>query len=395
MQTNLIINDKEQARFYADLIAFIREQFGTESTIPLHAPQFNGNEKRYVNETIDSTFVSSVGGYVNQFEQALADYTGSVGVVATVNGTTALHTALYLSDVKAGDLVITQALTFVATCNAITQLGAEPLFVDVSSEGYGLCPSALGNFLSSHAAVNDRGECYHKASGRRIQAVVPMHTFGHPVAIDKIATLCEQWRINLVEDAAESLGSFYRQKHTGTFGRFGVLSFNGNKIITAGGGGAVLCQQSEDVARAKHITTTAKVPHAWAFHHDELGFNYRMPNLNAALACAQLEQLDIFIQRKRALAGRYQCFFSNTHYKFVHETQQSRSNYWLNTILCPDKYSRDALLSITNEHSVMTRPAWQLMNTLPMFQHCICGDLSVSEMAVDRLLNLPSSVTSL
>ncbi|MCG7547229.1 LegC family aminotransferase [Pseudoalteromonas sp. Of7M-16] len=369
---------------------FVRDLYATNEFIPLHAPTFCGNEKGYVTQTIDSTFVSSVGKFVDQFETQIEQITGTGKAVATVNGTAALHTALHMAGVRAGDLVITQALTFVATCNALFHMGAEPAFVDVSEKSLGLCPKALELFLQEHAVLSENG-AVHKKTKQRFQAVVPMHTFGHPVELDELQAVCSKWNIALVEDAAESLGSYYKGVHTGTFGDYGAISFNGNKIITTGGGGVVLCKSADSGAKTKHITTTAKVPHPFEFYHDEAGFNYRMPNLNAALGCAQLEQLEMFIDQKRLLASQYQSFFKSSDFEFVTEPEYAKSNYWLNAIICPDKESRDLVLQETNAAGVMTRPIWQLMHRLPMFKNALRGELAISEQIESRLINLPSS----
>ena len=373
------------------LIQFVRDTYKTNDFIPLHAPTFAGNEKAYVTETIDSTFVSSVGKYVESFEKQIEVYTGATKAVATVNGTAALHTALYMAGVKANDLVITQALTFVATCNALFHMGADPVFVDVSKLSLGLCPKATSEYLDDNATINSDGECIHKVSGRRIKAVVPMHTFGHPVELDELMTVCLKWNLVLVEDAAESLGSFYKGKHTGTISDFSAISFNGNKVITTGGGGMVLCKNLDDGVHTRHVTTTAKVPHPYEFYHDEPGFNYRLPNLNAALGCAQMEVLPEFLKQKRVLAEKYQELFVGTEFQFVVEPHYAKSNYWLNAIICPDTESRNLLLKETNENGVMTRPIWQLMHRLPMFKNAFRGDLKVSEWVEAHLINLPST----
>lgn len=372
------------------LVEFVRDQYQTQEFIPLHAPTFAGNEKAYVTETIDSTFVSSVGKFVDDFERKMEAFTGSARAVATVNGTAALHAALYMAGVERGDLVITQALTFVATCNALYHMGAEPIFVDVSPVSMGLCPKAVNAFLEEHAQVTEAG-CFHKQTGRRIKAVVPMHTFGHPVELDELIAVCLKWHITLVEDAAESLGSFYKGKHTGTLGEFGAVSFNGNKIITTGGGGMVLCGTEEAGRRTKHVTTTAKVPHPYEFFHDEPGFNYRMPNLNAALGCAQMEVLERYLAQKRQLAHEYQAFFAGSDVTFVVEPEYAQSNYWLNAIICVDAQQRNELLEQTNAAGVMTRPIWQLMHRLPMFEQALRGDLTHSEFIEAHLINLPST----
>ena len=378
-----------------NLVKFVQDIYQTKEFIPLHAPTFSGNEKEYVNNTLDSTFVSSVGKYVDQFEQQIESYTGSTKAIATVNGTAALHTALYMAGVRSGDLVITQALTFVATCNALYHMGAEPVFVDVSKKSLGLCPKALETYLDENAVINVDGLSQHKETQQIFRAVVPMHTFGHPVELDELVVVCRKWNLQLVEDAAESLGSFYKGKHTGTFGAFSAISFNGNKIITTGGGGIVLCDSVDTGAQAKHITTTAKVPHAYEFFHDQAGFNYRLPNLNAALGCAQMEVLPKFLQQKRALALQYKSLFSGSDFQFVVEPEYAQSNYWLNAIICPNSKVREKFIRETNDQGVMTRPIWKLMNRLPMYKYAKCGLLDVSEWAEGHLINIPSSPVKL
>ena len=373
------------------LIDFIKQLYGTNEFIPLHAPTFSGNENKYVTETISSTFVSSVGAFVTRFENDIERYTGASKAVATVNGTAALHTALYMSGVKQGDLVITQSLTFVATCNALYHMGAEPVFVDVSKTSLGLCPIALAEFLENNANLNCDGVCVYTNTKQIIRAVMPMHTFGHPVELDEILRVCNKWNLVLIEDAAESLGSFYKGFHTGTVGEFGALSFNGNKIITTGGGGMVLCKSVKAGERTKHVTTTAKVPHPYEFFHDEPGFNYRMPNLNAALGCAQMELLEKFLISKRNLAMEYKSFFSGTDFQFVDEPEYAHSNFWLNAIICPSRAVRNEIIKQTNEAGVMTRPIWQLMHRLPMFSNAVRGDLTNSMLIESCLINVPSS----
>lgn len=372
------------------LIEFIQDTYKTTGVIPLHAPRFDGNELAYVAATIQSSFVSSVGTFVSDFEQRIESYTQAVKAVATVNGTAALHLALHQAGVIRGDLVLTQALTFVATCNAIHQLGAAPLFIDVAKISLGLCPVAVEEYLLQHAHLTERG-CVHNDTGQVIRAMVPMHTFGHPVQLDELAQICQKWHICLIEDAAESLGSFYKQQHTGTIGLFGVLSFNGNKIVTTGGGGMLLCATSALGQHAKHISTTAKQPHAYEFYHDEAAFNYRMPNLNAALGCAQMESLPSFLQQKRNLAQQYLDLFKNTDYQGVSEPDYAHSNYWLNAVICPNLQTRNQLLETTNQLGIMTRPVWQLMHTLPMYCASLRGPLPNSEWLAARLVNLPSS----
>lgn len=376
---------------FDSLIRFIRDQYRTQDFIPLHAPVFNGQERHYVAETIESTFVSSVGAFVDRFERDMAQYTGSPRAIATVNGTAALHVALQLAGVKAGELVITQSLTFVATCNAIAYCGAEPVFVDVDRHTLGLSPKALQAWLQDNARLDGEGVCRTQADDKIIRACLPMHTFGHPVELDALVEVCTRWNLALVEDAAESLGSFYKGRHTGTFGLLGTLSFNGNKIMTTGGGGMILAGETLGT-RAKHLTTTAKKPHPYEYAHDEIGYNYRLPNINAALGCAQLEQLESFIHAKRALAGRYAEQLKGSDLQFVKEPAECRSNYWLNAVICDSREQRDALLKATNDRGVMTRPIWALMNHLPIYAHCRKGELSNAQWLEARVVNLPSSV---
>jgi aminotransferase in exopolysaccharide biosynthesis len=379
---------------YTNLIKFIRDLYGTEDFIPLHAPTFTQRDKDYVMDAIDSTFVSSVGEYVNRFEQDLAAFTGAARAVATVNGTCALQTALKLVGVESTDEVITQPLTFVATANAIAHLGAAPVFVDVDKDTMGLSPDALDAFLTAHAVRKDSG-AYNRHTHRRIAAILPMHTFGHPCRIEQIVAIAKAWSIPVVEDAAEAMGSWSGQTHCGLFGDLGILSFNGNKTITCGGGGAILTRDDTLADRAKHLTTTAKVPHPWEFDHDEIGYNYRLPNLNAALACAQLERLPHILKQKREIARTYQAFFASQDWgQFMAEPDNTQSNYWLCTIALADRAARDALLDATNTAGVMTRPAWNLMPDLAMYAACVSGPLDNARWLQDRIVNLPSSVKS-
>ncbi len=376
---------------YNDVIAFIRQTFRTpEDFIPLHAPYFGGNEKKYLLDTIDSTFVSSVGAYVNRFEEMMAEITGAKYAVAMTNGTTALQLALIVAGVAQGEEVITQPLTFVATANAITHAGAVPVFIDVDKDTMGMSATALASFLSRHAVIKN-GQTYNKDTGKRIAACVPMHTFGFPCRIDDIAAVCKAYNIALIEDAAESLGSYYKGTHTGTFGLMGTFSFNGNKTITCGGGGAIVTNDESLARHAKHLSTTAKLPHAWEFAHDEVGYNYRMPNLNAALACAQLEQLQEILGNKKELADNYKEYFTNTAISFVTELENTKANYWLNTIVLNNMEERDQFLKATNESKVMTRPIWKLMNKLPMYAHCQHDDLRNAQWLEERVVNIPSS----
>lgn len=374
-------------------IKFIREHYQASETdfIPLHAPIFQGNEKKYLLDTIDSTFVSSVGAYVDRFEEMMKSITGAKYAIATVNGTAGLHICLHVLGIGNLDEVITQALSFVATANAIKYTGADPVFLDVDRDSMSLSPQALGIFLEKECKI-ENGNVINKRTGKSIKAIVPMHTFGNPGRILEIQKIADQYQIPVVEDSAESLGSFAEGRHTGTIGKLGIFSFNGNKTVTCGGGGAVVTNSDDLGKRLKHITTTAKVPHAWEYAHDELGFNYRMPNLNAALACAQLEQLDGFLEEKRALANKYQSFFKNSSIQYKQELSNSKSNYWLNTIELPTLQDRDEFLKLTNENKVMTRPAWNLLNTLPIYKNCITDSLENARYLVDRLVNIPSSV---
>ncbi len=376
---------------FESTINFIKSIYGTNGVVPLHEPRFIGNEKKYLSDCIDSTFVSSAGKFVDEFEEKIANYTGANYAVATCNGTAALHVALILANVGKNDEVITQPLTFVATCNAISYCGAEPIFIDVDKDTMGLSPSALKIFLEKNTTIKAQ-QCVNINTGKIIKACVPMHSFGHPCRIDTIKEICDKYKIVLVEDAAESLGSFYKDKHTGTFGQMGVISFNGNKIITSGGGGCIITNNEMLAKRAKHITTTAKLNHKWEYLHDMIGYNYRMPNLNAALLVAQLENLDTFLLNKRELAMTYKSFFSDKECQFFEEPFQSKSNYWLNAIILKDLKHRDLFLNEANEKGVMIRPIWILINKLTMFNNSLCDDLVNAEWLEERVVNLPSSV---
>ena len=396
---------------YQSVISFIKDLYNNQEFVPLAVPKFIGNEKKYLNECIDTTFVSSVGQFVDRFEKDMAAYTGAKRAVVCVSGTNALHMSLILVGVKRDDEVLTQALTFIATCNALSYIGAHPVFLDVDRPTMGLSPDAMKEWLQKNAEVRkntrineldkshdfafqeDGLACYNKNTGRRIKACVPMHTFGHPVRIEEIAALCKEWHIELVEDAAESIGSTYKGKHTGTFGRIGAISFNGNKTITTGGGGMMLFNDEELGAYAKHITTQAKIAHRWEFRHDHIGYNYRMPNINAALGCAQLEHLDEYIADKRATAAVYAVYFKNVDdIDFFIEPENCFSNYWLNVVILPDHYKQLKFLQETNDNGVMTRPIWELMNRLPMFKLCQHDSLENTIWFADRVVNIPSSV---
>ena len=374
-----------------DIVYFIRDLYNTKEFIPLHEPKFIGNEKKYLNDCIDSTFVSSVGKYVDIFEEQFAKKVGSSFAVATVNGTSALHISLILAGITKDDEVITQPLTFVATCNSISYVGAKPVFIDVDEDTFGMSPHSLRVFLKDNCELQDN-KCINKTTGKIIKACLPMHTFGHPCRIEEIKTICDKYNIALVEDSSESLESYYKNKHTGTYGLLGVFSFNGNKIITSGGGGVIVTDNKELAKKAKHLTTTAKIPHPFEYKHDQIGYNYRMPNLNAALLVAQLEQLDVFINLKRKLAYKYEEFFKLIDgFDFIKEPKNSKSNYWLQSIIVKDREKRDDFLEFTNKNGVMTRPVWSLMNKLDMFKGCQCEDLNNSTYLEQRVVNIPSS----
>lgn len=402
---------------YSKIINFIKELYGNHGITPLAVPVFAGNEKKYLNECIDTTFVSSVGKFVDRFEEDMARYTGAKKAVVCVSGTNALHMSLLLAGVQRDDEVLTQALTFIATCNALSYIGAHPVFIDVDKSTMGLSPDSMKEWLIKNAEVRENKTvsadiksytgyptpqyplepatkaCYNKNTGRRIKACVPMHTFGHPVRIEEIVALCEEWYIELVEDAAESIGSLYKGKHTGTFGRIGAISFNGNKTITTGGGGMLLFNDEELGKYAKHITTQAKVPHRWEFRHDHIGYNYRMPNINAALGCAQLENIDKYVASKRKVAAEYIKFLENEDgIDFFAEPENTFSNYWLSAVVLKDKEAQLDFLQQTNDNKVMTRPIWELMNRLPMFEKCEKDGLENTIWFADRVVNIPSSV---
>jgi len=378
---------------YNNLISFIRSTFKeSEAFIPLHEPRFFGNEKKYLIDAVDSTFVSSVGAYVDKFEDMMCEITGAKYAIALVNGTNALHLSLLLAGVEKDDEVLVQSLTFIATANAISYCNATPNFVDVDKETLGLSPSLLKEYLDEIAEMRD-GSCFNKITGKRISACVPMHTFGFPLYIDELVDLCNEYNIPVVEDAAESLGSYYKGKHTGTFGLLGVFSFNGNKIVTAGGGGCIITNDESIAIKAKHLSTQAKIPHKWEYKHDYIGYNYRMPNLNAALACAQLEKLDLYVDNKRELSDLYYEFLKeNKSLDLLREIKNARANHWLNAVVLEDKKERDNFLTFTNENGIMTRPIWGLMNKLEMFKDCPHAELSNAEWLEDRVVNITSSV---
>ena len=377
---------------YKEITDFIHDLYGAQDFVPLAVPVFIGNEKKYLTECIDTTFVSSVGKFVDRFEEETAKYTRCKRAVVCVSGTNALHMSLMLAGVERDDEVLTQALTFIATCNALSYIGAHPVFIDVDRDTMGLSPVAVREWLAKNSEQKD-GECFNKNTGRRVKACVPMHTFGHPVHLDKLVEVLTEYNIELVEDAAESIGSLYKGKHTGTFGKVGALSFNGNKTITTGGGGMMLFNDKELGAYAKHITTQAKIPHRWEFRHDHIGYNYRMPNINAALGCAQLEHIEEYVASKRETAKAYEEFFKNIpEIEFFVDTPDTRSNYWLNVVILKDKEAQLDFLEYTNDNGVMTRPIWELMNRLPMFEKCENDGLKNTIWFADRVVNIPSSV---
>lgn len=371
---------------------FIKTLYPLENPVPLHEPRFFGNERKYLNDCIDTTYVSYVGKYVSRFEDAIRKFTGAKYAVAVCSGTVALHVSLLLAEVTAGDEVITQPLTFVATANAISYCGAQPVFVDVEKTTLGLDPDKLNDFLINNCILKPDGKCYNKLTGRKIAACVPMHTFGHPVRISQVVEICQRYHIPIVEDAAEALGSFYRGQHAGTFGDIGILSFNGNKPVTTGGGGMIITNNEIIAAKAKHLTTTAKQPHPWEFIHDEVGYNYRMPNINAAVGCAQMENFALALEKKRAIAQIYRNFFQDIDIPFIVEPAHAQSNYWLNTICLRNRQERENFLAYSKEEGIQSRPVWRLMTSLPMYRHCQCASLETAQWLEDRLINIPSSV---
>jgi aminotransferase in exopolysaccharide biosynthesis len=376
---------------FSEIIDFIKNQFTNKDFIPLHEPNFSGKEKEYVLDTIESTFVSSVGAFVDKFEIMMAELSKTKKAVAVVNGTSALQVALRLSGVGSGDEVLTQALTFIATINAIIYNGASPIFLDVDLDTMGLSPNAVQAFLEEFGEIRD-GVCYNKKTNRKIAACMPMHTFGFPVHLDELILICNKWNIPLVEDAAESIGSEYKGIPTGSFGKLGVFSFNGNKIVTSGGGGAIVTNDMQLGIKAKHLTTTAKVPHQYEYVHDDIGYNFRMPNINAAIACAQLEQLNSFILNKRNLASEYSIFFESIGLKFRTELPNTKVNYWLMCIELENKKDRDSFLKETNKNKVMTRPIWQLIFKSPLYSNFQRDSQQNAIYLENRIVNIPSSV---
>lgn len=386
------MDKKLTLELFARITEFIKALYPAENQLPLHAPRFSGNEKKYLIECIDTTYVSYVGQYVTRFEDEIRQYTGAKYAIAVSSGTAALHIALILAEVSPGDEVITQPLTFVATANAISYCSAQPVFVDVERSTLGLDPDKLNDFLLNKGILKSDGRCYNKLTGRKIAACVPMHTFGHPVQIDQIIEICQKYHIPVVEDAAEALGSFYKGQHAGTFGDIGILSFNGNKPVTTGGGGMIITNDEAHAAKAGHLTTTAKQPHPWEFVHDEVGYNYRMPNINAAVGCAQMECFNAILKNKRITAQLYKRFFQDIAIPFITEPAHARSNYWLNTIVLKDRKEQEQFLAYATEKGIQARPVWKLMPHLSMYRHCQKTSLETSKWLEDRLVNIPSSV---
>ncbi len=377
---------------FETIVDFIKEKFAGKQVIQLHEPVFDDLEKELLIRCVESTFVSSVGEYVDRFEDEICKYTGASHAVAVVNGTAGLHIALHLLGVHPGDLVLTQPVTFIATANAVSYCGAKPVFIDIDADTLGMSPEALRSFLHEQCIIDDSGVCIHKTNRQRIAACLPVHVLGIPARIDEIVSICDEFNIPVVEDAAEALGSYYGERHTGRFGKIGIFSFNGNKIITTGGGGMLVTDDKDIAKKAKHLTTTARVPHRWEYIHDEIGFNYRMPNINAALGCAQIKKLDSFLLSKRRLASEYQTFFEDTKLVFVKEPPGAVSNYWLNAVLFEDQQDRDAFLTYAIERGVMVRPLWRLINEQQIYSDSLAAPLPNAEFISKRLVCLPSSV---
>ncbi len=378
---------------FQKLINFIKSLYPSLNPVPLHAPVFWGNEKKYLLDCIETTYLSYVGKYVTQFEEMIAQFTGAKYAVAVVNGTAALQITLQLAGVKPGDEVITQALTFVGTANAIVHAGGIPVFMDVDLDTMGMSPSKLNVWLKTNVSFNaSTKEPTNRLTGRRIAACIPVHIFGHPCRIDEIKQISEHYDIPIIEDAAEAIGSYYKGKHLGTFGLAGILSFNGNKTITTGGGGMIITDDESFANKARHITRTAKVPHAWEYIHDDVGYNYRMTNVCAAIGVAQMEKIMEYLQNKRETAERYKKFCDESHISFFTEPEGARSNYWLNAIVLKNKAERDDFLKLSNAQGVMTRPIWRLMHKLNMYKDCLHDDLTNSLWFEERIVNIPSGV---
>ena len=377
---------------YEKTIEYIKSLYPNKDFIALHEPVFSGNEKKYLNECIDSTFVSYVGRFVGEFEQLICNFTGAKYAVATVSGTSALHLALVLAEVGQEDEVLIQSLNFVATANAVSYCGGRPVFIDSEQETLGMCPEKLEEFLTSTAIIDDRGNCVNKITGKRIAACVPMHVFGLPSKIKEIQSICQKYNIPMIEDAAEAIGSTYDGRHMGTFGEMGIISFNGNKAVTCGGGGVIITNDENLAKKAKHLSTTAKKNHAWEFIHDEVGYNYRMPNVNAAIGCAQMEKIEFMLQNKRETAAKYKKHFEKTGVSFISESAPGRSNYWINGIILDNRENRDLFLKNANSSGVGVRPVWSRLSELKMYCSCLSTDLSNAKWLEDRIVNLPSGV---
>jgi len=376
---------------YKSTFDFIHQQFEHQAPLPLHEPLFCGQEKKYLIDCIDSTFVSSVGQYVDKFEQSIVEFTGTQHAIAVVNGTQALFVALKIFGIDTECEVLTQSLSFVATANAIHYTGATPVFLDIDRTTLGLSPVAVEEFIKNHTEIR-HGHRINKKTGRKVAACLPMHTCGHPCQIEALKNICNENNIHLIEDAAESLGSFLPTGHTGTFGEIGVFSFNGNKVITTGGGGMLVTNDDALAQKLRHLTTTAKVPHSWEFVHDEIGYNFRMPNINAALGLAQMEQLPLFLQKKRDLANRYREFFSGGNVHYVDEPHNTQSNFWLNTILLPDEKQKEVFLNTAQQHGIGARSLWKPMHLLDIYNNCQHDSQINAESIYQRAVNLPSSV---
>ncbi len=376
---------------FDEIVEFIKFLYPGQNPVPLHAPVFLGNEKKYLADCIDSTFVSYVGKYVTQFEEMTAQYAGAKYAIAMVNGTTALQIALQVAGVKPGDEVITQPLTFVATANAISHCGAIPVFVDVDIDTMGLSPQNLKDFLLKNYVIKSDGT-YNRLTEKRLAAIVPMHTFGFPCRIDNIVEIADSFNVPIVEDSAESLGSYYKGRHTGTFGIAGILSYNGNKTITTGGGGMIITDSEEFAKMAKHLSTTAKVSHSYDYVHDQVGYNYRMPNVNAAIGVAQMEKIEEYLLNKRGTSDIYREYFASKNIDFTSEMNETTANYWLNVIRLKDFNERNTFLDFANKNGVMTRPVWQLMNRLEMYKDCQASNLDNSKWLEERVVNIPSGV---
>tara|TARA_Y200000002_G_scaffold383206_1_gene404009 strand:+ start:2552 stop:3718 length:1167 start_codon:yes stop_codon:yes gene_type:complete len=385
-----MLNNKEL--YCNNLISFIRDIYKTKGVIPLHEPLFNGNEKKYVLSAINSSFVSSVGKYVNELESRIAKFTGSKYAIATCNGTSALHISLIINGCDTNTEILTQSLSFVATSNAIMYCGAKPIFIDVERDTLGMSPECLQSFLEENCEIRNDGKCWNKRTNRIISACLPMHTYGFMLRINEIKKICKSYRIPLIEDSAESMGSYLDKQHSGTFGAVSAFSFNGNKIMTTGGGGMIITDNKIYAKTAKHLTTTAKISHEWNFIHDSVGYNYRMPNLNAALGLAQLEQMKNFIKKKKKISTMYKKFADQNNLKMISGIKNTKPNNWLNILLAKDLKQRDLILRETHNHNILTRPAWEPLHLLKMYKNCQKQRLKNTMWLYKRIVCLPSSV---